>query len=403
MGAIHKTVTAAVLAANQANSAASTGPATEAGKEQSKMNAFKSGKYARRPDPVELLLKGHTEEEEAERQELRAAMVRCYQPPDDFGRLQAEELADLQFEVCRMERAWEVVLARERELLELEQRKRALRLKARGAEQAHTREIYKSGLANQPDSPGKFREMLEVLESLVRQDWSARDVHFFLDRLYGDSWRGVRLNRAFTRAEESENDEAHERAERDFVLEAEREIELVREELAICEQEQGPLSAAGEAARLLEAMGSRKWSSMRQREMFLRRSIDRKVQVLIDLRREANRAECWAAERTGSHPGPHPGTDSTSGPSSGGQKGGAPSEGGPVTEAPSPEATSGGIDSPLQGVNRGTKPPSASLSIPVMKQDESRRPAGRDGSQAQKALEGSDWAFGTVWNQASRA
>jgi hypothetical protein len=67
MGTIHKTITAAVLAANQANSAASTGPATESGKEQSKMNAFKKGKYARWPDPVELLLREHTEEEEAER------------------------------------------------------------------------------------------------------------------------------------------------------------------------------------------------------------------------------------------------------------------------------------------------------------------------------------------------
>jgi hypothetical protein len=119
MGTIHKTVTPAVLAANSANSAASTGPASDAGKEQSKMNAFKNGKYARRPDPVELLLRDHTEEEEAEREELRADAVRCYQPRDKFARRQAEEMADLQFELRRLERAKEVMLARE-QLLELE-------------------------------------------------------------------------------------------------------------------------------------------------------------------------------------------------------------------------------------------------------------------------------------------
>jgi hypothetical protein len=145
MGTIHKAVTAAVLAANHANSAASTGPATKSGKEQSKMNAFKNGKYVRPPDPVELLLRDHTQEEEAEREELRAEVVSSYQPPDDFARRQAEELADLQLTLRRLERAHEVVLARKRELLALEQRKRALRLKA-GDAGVRSREVCDQGL-----------------------------------------------------------------------------------------------------------------------------------------------------------------------------------------------------------------------------------------------------------------
>jgi hypothetical protein len=192
MGTIHKTVTTAVLAANQANGAASTGPATESGKEQSKMNAFKNGKYAKRPDLVELLLNPHTEEEEAEREELRAEMARCYQPPDDFARLQAEELADLQLELRRLKRTQEVVLARERELLQLEQRKRTLRLKE-GIE-SRAKEVCDRGLASQPDSPGKFREVLRTLESLVDQghDLEIDNVRILVYRLYGDGERARR-------------------------------------------------------------------------------------------------------------------------------------------------------------------------------------------------------------------
>lgn len=389
MGTIHKTVTAAVAAANQANSAASTGPVTESGKEQSKLNAFKSGKYARRPNPVEMLLNDRTEEEAAECGELRAEMVRCYQPADDFARLQAEELADLQFELRRLERAREVVRARERELLELEQRKRALRLKE-GVE-ASSKEITDRGLIGQPDSPGKFREMLRTLESLVDRDDELEidKVRTLVYRVYGDgerAWRGVRLRWALTSADQAETDEQRAQASQDFEKATRREIELVREELAICELEEGPLSAVAEATRLLEATNSRKWSWMQQREMFLRRSIDRKVRMLIDLRREANRAEGRTAEKgedkagagqqgpgqgpgqapSGEEPPPPGGSDNTS-PE---ERDSAPNpeEHGARNVAPEVEAalrrhSNGGLNPPLRkGQNQGTKPLSALIS-----------------------------------------
>ncbi|HXJ91472.1 MAG TPA: hypothetical protein VMT20_01155 [Terriglobia bacterium] len=435
MGTIRKKVTPAVLAANQANSAASTGPASGSGKEQSKKNAVKSGKYAQRPDPVELLLNDHTEEEETEREQLRAASVRSYQPPDEFARVQAEELGDLRFELRRVERAKEVMLARERELLALEQRKRALRLKV-GVEKVHMNQIYRSGVASQEDSPGKFREMLEVLELLVRYRYAANDVHLFLDRLYGDSWRGARLNRALTRAESTESDEDRERAQRDFKLEVEREIAHVREEIEICEQEQGPLSKAGEAARLVEVMGSRKWSWIRQHETFLRRSIDRKVQVLIELRREALLAERLATEvaDSASRPGRKP-----DGGASGGNRG-RPADGDPVSgdgpvAAPNPESQTpnpeeagarndkldagrdgrqlvpgGGAlkvtNDSARGVekgNQGTKPLSPLVSAEPWGELEPWVIDSRDLPQALAAVEPLDWTLETPWSPVSRS
>ena len=201
MGTIEKNVTDEVREANRANSAASTGPVSEAGKKQSSMNALKHGKYAKRPDPVKRLLEDLSEEEEAEREALRADVVGRYQPPDAFAEQQAEELADLQFELRRLEDVKQVIWQRERELLELEQRRRAFRLKEEGVV-ARSKEITDCGLVSQPDSPGKFREMLHILESLVQQEWDIADVRTLLQRLYGDAeraWRGIRLRWALTR------------------------------------------------------------------------------------------------------------------------------------------------------------------------------------------------------------
>jgi hypothetical protein len=417
VGTIHKTMTAAALTANEGNSAASTGPATESGKEQSKMNAFKNGKYARRPDPVEMLLKDHTQEEEAERQELRAEMIRCYGPPDDFARLQTEELADLQFELRRLERAREAVLARERELLELEQRRRAFRLK-QGVE-ATSKEVNDRGLLGQPDSPGKFREILRTLESLVDQnhDLEIDNVRTLVYRVYGDgerAWRGVRLRWALTNAEKAESDEQRERASQDFATATKREIELVREELTICELDQGPLSPAAQAARLLETMNSRQWSWMERREMSLRRSIDRKLRMLMDLRREANRMEDRAARQASDQHTAGSQGNSTSGESGGASGGGAGGLAGaddpmaaastpsPESPAPSPEPRLGrGIDK--QGPNRGTNPLSALLSAEAWTEVRLPFPAENDLLLAGTAFGSPDRTRNTVRCPASRS
>ncbi|HUI42804.1 MAG TPA: hypothetical protein VL523_12630, partial [Terriglobia bacterium] len=98
------------------------------------------------------------------------------------------------------------------------------------------------------------------------------------------------------------------------------QIEDARENLARCELEQGELSPAGQATRLLEATHSRAWAWVRQQENFLRSSIEKKVRNLIDLRREAARARpagppAHAAPGTGDpgpgtrHTNPAPATD----------------------------------------------------------------------------------------------
>jgi len=70
MGMNPRTVTEAGRAASRANGGHSAGPRTAEGKEHSKMNALKHGRYAARPRPAEPLA-GNPEEEAAEREAWR--------------------------------------------------------------------------------------------------------------------------------------------------------------------------------------------------------------------------------------------------------------------------------------------------------------------------------------------
>ncbi|HEV2423937.1 MAG TPA: hypothetical protein VGZ29_03820 [Terriglobia bacterium] len=348
MATIEKTMTEAAQAANQSNGRQSSGPASPEGKERSKMNALKHGKYATRPDPVKLLLAGgygtdygsgygksygraavHKAEEaatadEAERASLRAEMVRCYAPRDDFARLQAEELADLKFELLRLERVKEVLWRRERELLEIEQRRRHWLLQ--GGPGIATREwdIGRNGYASLPDSPAKFLGMRSLLSFLVRhaggEKIQAKAVQRALNYLYGgelQSFCGSRLRDAAATANAAaDNPQAAQEARESLKAAASSQLDRVEERLGICLMEEGPLSEAGQAARLLEATNSRKWGWLRSQENFLRRSIDRKVSVLIELRYEDTREALVATRRPGT-PDATPGAPNATGNESG--------------------------------------------------------------------------------------
>jgi hypothetical protein len=305
MARIQKTMTPAAEAANRVNGAESGGPASDPGKERSKMNALKHGKFARRPDPAALLLAEASPEEEAEREALRAEVVERYQPPDAFAEQAAEELADLRFELRRLERVKQVLWQRERELLELERRRRAQTIEHRVQEVTDGishHEVERRGLMQAPESPGKYRELLLALDWLkVQMDrrqfqlaWAA------LATIYGDSapsWRGERLLyfvRNCQKAAAKASPEAKAEVElllSQFHVMLTDELHWVKTKLELCELEQGPLSEAGQAMRLLEATSSRKWGWVRQQENFLRRSIDRRLRILIELRRDHAKAE----------------------------------------------------------------------------------------------------------------
>lgn len=252
MSMIHHTVTPEKLAANRLNAGKSAGPATPEGKEHAKMNAFKHGRAAARPSPAALMLADCTAPEEAERQALRQQTLRAYlsagQPADDFAAAEATELADLRFELARLARVREVVWQRERELLELEQRRlRQLHQRAVGA----TLGVVKgSGLLGLPDSPAKWPACRRALELLAAQ-FAQRQFDSAKDRLmeiFGaeDSLRrGNQLWKLVLECRKQPEGAAFEAAYQRLQERLTDEIAGVQESLELCQLEQGPLSEAG--------------------------------------------------------------------------------------------------------------------------------------------------------------
>ena len=350
MPLVTKTTTPAAQAANRANSAESTGPATAGGKDKSKMNAFKHGQFAARPDPAALMLAQRSEEEETERQDLRERITRCYDPQDDFAALQAEELADLKFEQQRLDRVQQILWQREQELLGFELRRRALLRRPHVIEGLHCDTTH-TGLAGAPDSPAKYREMLvhydAVLAYAARGDFAGAKTA--LRSLFGREpaeHRGRKMWNIIEYCQFHEKNDAGQAVAQLRVL-IEDEKADAREMLEIVEQEVAELSPAGQVAHLLAATHSRAWAWVRQQENFLRRSIDRKVRCLIELRRQAAQAN---AARANAARGNAAGANAT------GRDGPRNSSPGPPPSA-SPGASAGARPGATPGATGSGEPP----------------------------------------------
>jgi len=110
-----------------------------------------------------------------------------------------------------------------------------------------------------------------------------------LSTLYGSGdrlWRGQRLWDLVLTCDTEPDDGKWEAARQNLLGRLRQELAATEAAREAWEEENGEMSEAEEAARLLEATSGRKWSWVRQQENLLRRSIDRKVKLLLDLRRQ---------------------------------------------------------------------------------------------------------------------
>ena len=158
MALIQKKLSSAFVTANRANSRRSTGPRTELGKRHSRRNAGKHLIYAAvfAPSMKEL------GENPADFARLRDSLRQAFKPQDGFEEMLVEDMLVTRWRLGRARRA-------EMGILAVQQFRLEHRLRAAPANRQASYDnimVQSFGLAGVSDSPEKYLQILELLQSL---------------------------------------------------------------------------------------------------------------------------------------------------------------------------------------------------------------------------------------------
>jgi hypothetical protein len=297
-----------LLAATRGNARRSTGPRSAAGKQNSKLNALKHGAYVSFENQRESMqaLGEDPERFEALSEELRSAFA----PGDALQERQVEDLAWLYWRRERVERALSGL--RRRALQEIEEWQHRRRQEMAGA----TFDASQPGMLDvsmsESDDPGvQLRKLLSFL-AVIRAEVKQRTFHprqkGVLETLYRDrrGWRQARLLellRLFTESfgppaarldpelkEMLRNqcgplESAGEPQHQELLRLLEEEMAYVQRELEYAEKVNEEKAAVERDAAL--APVGETWNALARQEGSLDRSIDRKVRILLALRKES--------------------------------------------------------------------------------------------------------------------
>lgn len=306
MGLIQKRVTPPLRAANRANSLKSTGPRTELGKMHSRRNAGKHLIYA------EVFASSMEElgENPADFARLRASLRQAFKPQDGFEEMLVEDMIVTRWRLERARRAEMGILAVQQ--FRLEHRFRAT--------PANTQANYESllvhgfGLAGASDSPEKYLQILELLQSLrvgvEREGFTPQGLEV-LTTVYGSS-PGVtgaglilrykaQLERPKCEAQ-TEGEEERGAARESFQESLSREIEAFAVRARALELAKNmPLPQAVKDSQLIPA--EEDMERILRYETALERQFERKLQQLVAWRREKKEGidRSTSKPRAGSH------------------------------------------------------------------------------------------------------
>ena len=294
------------LAAARRNSQRSTGPRSEAGKQRMRMNALKHGCDAAPENEAAVMraLGEDPEQYEALQRELAAA----YGPGDALWDRQLADLARLYWRRNRIERMETGLMRRAFEAVEERQRERRKEIAAATFDPSHAA-AFEIDLGEPTDPCVRLRLLLSLL-GVLRQQAGQRTFKprqesqiatYYQDEI---GWRPARLRhllRLFIQRAEAEGQD--EQALHDFVSEdfegGEAAVEthyqelltLLDEEIADVEEEFQHDVDAQEERDAVErdaclAPAGETWGMLLRQEAALDRSIDRKVRIILTMRKE---------------------------------------------------------------------------------------------------------------------
>lgn len=184
MGLIRRPTTEALVEANRANSLKCTGPVTDVGKVNARLNAVKHGIESL----VGCLALPELGEYRADLSRIREDLRECFSPHDHFESILLNQMVDNRWRRRRAVRAESSLLAAQRLQFELEYgQKLAGEGRSPGA-MGEARLAAASGLVALPDSPAKFNLILQCLraaQDAVRREGFGDEGLRRLETVYG--------------------------------------------------------------------------------------------------------------------------------------------------------------------------------------------------------------------------
>jgi hypothetical protein len=302
-------LTPELLAAARQNAQHSTGPRSPAAKQNSKLNALKHG--GRVSDENRCLAMLALGEDPQEFENLKQELMSAFGPGDALWEKQIDDLTWLYCRRERLERAEEGMRRRALQAIDDWQHRRQQEM-ARVTFDASQHEMLNLNLSESTDRGVALRRMLSFLE-LVREEVKQRTfrprqyavleslyegvrgwrqalifrlLHRFSDPLYLDAQQADEEERQSLLRETGDAWEPPGEPEYQELLRLlEEEIASVREEFEYAEKANEERAAIERGACL--APEGETWKMMLRQEAALDHSIDRKVRILLRLRKDA--------------------------------------------------------------------------------------------------------------------
>jgi hypothetical protein len=168
-GRRRRALTPAELAARRANARKSTGPRTPAGKRRSSRNAMKHGFYCGQSAFYSAALYDRIQdlgEDAAEFTRIQDGLRTSFVPSNEVQRMLVHEIALLEWQRQRLERAQAALLARRIQKLEIERERESMTVSEKINTEIRTPQLQAGLLYDKEESPTKYQNILEWLETL---------------------------------------------------------------------------------------------------------------------------------------------------------------------------------------------------------------------------------------------
>jgi len=286
-------MTPELLEATRRNAHRSNGPRSPAGKANVKMNALQHGIYAAPENRADVMRALGEDPQEFAR--LKADLKLTYGPGDMLWNKQIDDLTNLYWRQKRIARLQTGLMRRALREVEARQRQPELDIAAATFD-ASRLEMLELDLPEPADAGVRARLRLSYLELIRAQVQEARSknqearICTLLEKLYRGrmGWRVVRISKLVRALEGSHPTvEPQEVLRRELLGLLEEEIAGAQGEFAAAEKEHRE-DAALERDACLAPVGPT-WETLLREQAALDRSIDRKVRIILAMRKDYTR------------------------------------------------------------------------------------------------------------------